>query len=90
MIRKKTCDHLKDLEPKPIPAEPVCEECVKIGGSWVHLRMCNECGKVHCCDSSPHKHATAHHKETGHAVVLSAEPGERWAWCYVDKVFQEY
>jgi hypothetical protein len=59
-----------------------CEECLKMGGRWVHLRYCLECGHVGCCDSSPNKHATAHFRGTGHALVTSAEPGEDWAWCY--------
>lgn len=89
-MKQKVCSHLEGFAPQALPAEPVCEECVKTGDRWVHLRQCQECGKVHCCDSSPNKHATAHHRSTGHAVVISAEPGERWAWCYEDEVFMEY
>jgi uncharacterized UBP type Zn finger protein len=63
-----------------------CEECLKSGERWVHLRMCLKCGHVGCCDSSPNKHATAHWRYTGHPIVRSLEPGERWRWCYVDKV----
>ncbi|HEU4921696.1 MAG TPA: TerC/Alx family metal homeostasis membrane protein [Burkholderiales bacterium] len=62
-----------------------CEECLKSGERWVHLRMCLKCGHVGCCDSSPNKHATAHFRATGHPIVRSLEPGERWRWCYVDK-----
>jgi uncharacterized UBP type Zn finger protein len=62
-----------------------CEDCLRIGARWVHLRECLTCGHVGCCDSSPNKHATAHFRATGHPIVSSAEPGETWAWCYVDQ-----
>lgn len=63
---------------------PGCEDCLRTGGIWVHLRECLTCGHVGCCDSSPNKHATAHFHATEHPIVSSAEPGETWAWCYVD------
>lgn len=63
-----------------------CEECLASGDSWVHLRICLTCGHVGCCDSSPNRHATKHYHATGHPVVASWEPGERWAWCYEDGV----
>ncbi|MFL5846224.1 MAG: UBP-type zinc finger domain-containing protein [Solirubrobacteraceae bacterium] len=63
-----------------------CEDCLKTGDRWVHLRMCQICGHVGCCDSSPNKHATAHHGETGHPVIRSIEPGEDWSWCYDDQL----
>jgi uncharacterized UBP type Zn finger protein len=63
-----------------------CEECVKTGDSWVHLRMCLVCGHVGCCDESKNRHATRHFKGTHHPLIRSIEPGEDWAWCYVDKV----
>jgi uncharacterized UBP type Zn finger protein len=69
-----------------LPQLEGCEECLEIGGSWVHLRMCLTCGKVGCCDSSPNRHASAHFKEDGHPLVRSAEPGEDWVWCYVDQL----
>ncbi len=62
-----------------------CEDCMKTGGQWVHLRECLSCGHVGCCDSSPNQHATAHFRQTGHPIISSAEPGETWCWCYVDK-----
>ena len=62
-----------------------CQECMKTGSRWVHLRQCLSCGEVGCCDSSPNKHATKHFKATGHPIASSAEPGETWAWCYVDE-----
>jgi hypothetical protein len=63
-----------------------CEDCLAIGGQWVHLRLCQACGHVACCDSSPNRHASAHHRETGHPVMRSIEPGEDWSWCFVDEV----
>jgi len=79
------CSHLDLVQVTDLP-EPLrgCEECLKIGGRWVHLRMCLVCGKVGCCDNSPHRHATAHFHETEHPLIRSAEPGETWAWCYLD------
>ena len=62
-----------------------CEECLRSGSDWVHLRMCRSCGHVGCCDSSPGRHATAHFRETGHPIVRSFQPGERWSWFYVDE-----
>ena len=59
-----------------------CEECLRLGTPWVHLRLCLTCGKVGCCDSSPMRHARAHAGTSGHVVVRSLEPGESWRWCY--------
>jgi hypothetical protein len=67
-----------------------CEECVKTGDRWVHLRTCQTCGVTLCCDSSPNRHATAHARGSGHPVIASAEPGERWLYCYVDEVYATY
>ncbi len=64
-----------------------CEDCLKIGGAWVHLRECLTCGHVACCDSSPNRHATKHFRATRHPIVTSVEPGEDWTWCYVDGRF---
>lgn len=81
------CSHLDAIAVTELPPGPlVCEECSKIGGTWVHLRMCLVCGKIGCCDNSPNRHATAHFRETGHPLIRSAEPGESWSWCYVDDV----
>lgn len=63
-----------------------CDDCIKIGGSWVHLRLCLSCGHVGCCDSSPHRHATKHFERTRHPLIRSAQPGESWVWCYVDEM----
>ena len=67
----------------------VCEDCVRIGSWWVHLRMCATCGHVGCCDQSPNKHATQHFQSTGHPIIRSQERSEDWMWCYVDEVFLE-
>ena len=65
---------------------PGCEDCLKIGGTWVHLRMCHACGHIGCCDNSPNRHATAHFNASGHPLIRSVEPGEDWSWCYVDEL----
>ena len=79
------CQHLAGITPVAAHTKG-CEECLRIGSSWVHLRLCLECGHVGCCDSSPHRHATHHFRQTQHPIIASYEPGERWAWCYVDEV----
>lgn len=78
------CGHADGLPAAAGPAE-ACEDCLRIGGQWVHLRRCLTCDHVGCCDSSPNRHATAHAGGTGHPVVASAEPREHWAWCYPDQ-----
>jgi uncharacterized UBP type Zn finger protein len=77
------CEHEIGLNPVP-PRTSGCEECLKAGTRWVHLRLCLACGHVGCCDSSPGRHATQHFRQTDHPVIASYEPGERWAWCYAD------
>jgi CPA1 family monovalent cation:H+ antiporter len=70
----------------PEPKTPNgCEECLKLGTQWVHLRLCLSCGHVGCCDSSPMRHSTAHFNEIGHPVIRSFQPGEDWRWCYLDE-----
>ena len=82
-----SCTHLDQVRLVEPPAEVAgCEDCLAIGGTWVHLRMCMTCGHVGCCDSSPNRHATAHHAATGHPIVRSAQPGEEWSWCYEDQL----
>jgi len=82
-----TCAHLDSVQRLDLPPDVAgCEECLKLGMSWVHLRMCQSCGHIGCCDNSPGKHATAHFQETAHPIIRSAEPGEDWSWCYVDEV----
>ena len=72
------------------PRKRVCETCVKTGDRWVHLRTCQTCGVTLCCDSSPNRHASQHAQSSEHPVIASAEPGERWLYCYVDETFVEY
>ena len=84
-IKNPPCDHAAALRSAPAPHARGCEECLKSGGRWLHLRVCLECGHVGCCDSSPNRHATAHFHETSHALMGSMEPGERWGWCFVDE-----
>ena len=83
------CNHLQHFSPKP-SNKHVCEECAKTGSRWVHLRTCQTCGVTLCCNSSPNTHMTKHYQATGHAVVISAEPGEFWAYCYEDDAFVRY
>jgi monovalent cation/hydrogen antiporter len=79
------CEHMLNVPvPEPEAHAAGCEECLKIGQKWVHLRKCLVCGHVGCCDSSIGRHATRHFGETGHEVMRSAEPGETWRYCYVD------
>jgi len=84
------CNHIEAIKDVKQPAQRQCEECVKIGASWVHLRTCQQCGATLCCDSSPNKHATKHARSSGHPVIASAERGERWLYCYPDDEFVEY
>ena len=81
----KHCNHLKE-SPKAKPRAEGCEECLKMGDDWVHLRACLQCGHVGCCDSSKNKHATRHFHATRHPLIQSIERGEDWMWCYVDEV----
>jgi hypothetical protein len=81
------CSHLNEVQVTALPDEIAgCEECLAIGSTWMHLRMCETCGKIGCCDSSPNRHASRHAAEASHPIVRSAEPGEDWSWCYVDQV----
>jgi uncharacterized UBP type Zn finger protein len=79
------CTHLDHIH-KVKPSAKGCEDCLKIGSTWVHLRLCMECGHVGCCDSSPNKHATKHFHKTKHPIMRSIEPGESWGWCYIDEI----
>jgi uncharacterized UBP type Zn finger protein len=81
------CTHLDTIAVIDLPESIAgCEECLKTGDRWLHLRMCTACGKIGCCDSSPNRHASRHAAEAGHPIARSAEPGEDWSWCYVDEV----
>lgn len=79
------CTHLDQIRVTSTEKD-FCEDCVKTGDTWVHLRLCVECGHVGCCDSSKNRHATKHFHKTKHPVIRSNEPGENWGWCYVDKL----
>lgn len=81
------CDHIQTSSEEMQGNTEGCEECEKIGSTWVHLRLCLGCGHVGCCDSSVNKHATKHFKQTQHPVIKSYQPGENWKWCYLDSVF---
>jgi hypothetical protein len=83
-MARKPCTHLAAIQEVKHPAQHHCDECVKVGGRWVHLRTCQTCGVTLCCDSSPARHASAHARGSGHPVIASAEPGERWLYCYQD------
>ena len=82
MQRCAHLDQIRDVE----PSAPGCEECLKTGDTWVHLRECLSCGHVGCCDSSPNRHATKHFRAMEHPIVRSFEPGEDRIWCYVDEI----
>ena len=81
-----TCEHFDQIRPVE-PRSDGCEECLRSGDSWVHLRLCMTCGHVGCCDDSKNKHASAHFRHTHHPIVRSFEPGENWGWCFVDEAF---
>lgn len=83
-----TCTHL-DGEIDAPPTAGGCVECLATGGRWVHLRRCAECGHIGCCDNSPGRHATAHHRSTEHPLIQSFEPGEEWFYCYPDDLMFE-
>jgi uncharacterized UBP type Zn finger protein len=79
------CPHLSGIQ-EVTPSADGCEDCLRIGGSWVHLRLCLACGHVGCCDESPNRHASAHFRARGHPMIRSFEPDESWMWCFVDEV----
>jgi uncharacterized UBP type Zn finger protein len=81
------CTHLEHVQITELPEEVEgCADCLAAGTGWLHLRICLECGHVGCCDSSPQRHASAHARESDHPIMRSLEPGEDWAWCFVDEV----
>jgi uncharacterized UBP type Zn finger protein len=84
-----TCPHVAGINRREKPTGKGCEECLKSGDTWVHLRVCLTCGHVGCCDSSKGKHATKHYHATTHPMVRSLERGEDWGWCYVDDAYFE-
>jgi uncharacterized UBP type Zn finger protein len=86
MMEAPICAHLEQVR-VGVPEEVAgCEKCLRVGGRWVHLRVCRSCGRVGCCDSSPNQHASKHAAATGHPIVSSLVPGEDWSWCYLDEV----
>ncbi|HET9995498.1 MAG TPA: UBP-type zinc finger domain-containing protein [Candidatus Acidoferrum sp.] len=82
------CTHLDQIR-RVKPKTKGCEECLKMGDDWVHLRLCLSCGHVGCCDDSKNKHAAKHFHATKHAIIRSFEPGEKWMWCYIDELMFE-
>ena len=84
------CAHITTIKMVRQAKKHECEECVKTGSRWVHLRTCQECGVTLCCDSSPNQHASKHARASQHPVIASAEPGERWLYCYPHDAFAEY
>jgi len=86
----ESCAHIDGLAAVKAPKAHLCEECVKIGAQWVHLRTCQTCGMTLCCDSSPNRHASRHARSVKHPVIASAEPGERWLYCFADDAYGEY
>jgi uncharacterized UBP type Zn finger protein len=89
MSSTAACAHIANLKTVVHAKRRECEDCVKTGSEWVHLRTCQTCGGTRCCDSSPNRHASKHAKSSGHPVICSAEPGENWLYCYPDDDFVE-
>src|SRR3954469_12439816 len=92
MREQAPCEHLDAAVHRKHGVKPSghgCQECLKSGSAWMHLRLCLECGHVGCCDNSPNRHATKHHHATGHPVIRSYEPSEAWAYCYEDDTMLE-
>ncbi|CAM3447759.1 UBP-type zinc finger domain-containing protein [Zobellia roscoffensis] len=86
----RKCGHLEAITEVKIAKAHECEECIKTGDNWVHLRTCQICGITLCCDSSPNQHASKHAASTNHPVISSAERNERWLWCYIDEEIATY
>jgi ubiquitin-hydrolase Zn-finger-containing protein len=84
------CPHIRAITDIKQPERRVCEECVKTNASWMHLRTCQQCGVTLCCDNSPNRHASKHARASHHPVIASAEPDERWLYCFPDDAFAEY
>jgi len=86
-MNNAVCTHLDQIAVRDLPESVEgCEDCLKTGDKWLHLRICLTCGHVGCCDNSPNRHATAHARATSHPIIRSLEPGEDWNWCYIDEV----
>ena len=81
------CTHTGSIQLTQLPPDiPGCEDCLRTGDRWLHLRMCMTCGHIGCCDSSPNRHARGHAETSGHPIIRSAEPGEGWSYCFLDDV----
>jgi len=89
MMSPPSCEHVSQIQDVKPGTPNGCEECLAMGSTWVHLRLCLTCGHVGCCDNSPNRHATKHFHATQHPIIRSFEPGEDWGWCYVDELFLE-
>jgi hypothetical protein len=89
-MNNEPCAHIRAISEVKLPEVLECEECVKIGARWVHLRICQTCRVTLCCDDSPNRHATKHARASEHPVIASAQPGERWLYCYPDDAFVGY
>ena len=89
-MKEEACSHIEAISAVKSPRRRECEECVKMGARWVHLRTCQSCGITLCCDSSPNRHASQHARTSKHPVIASAEPGERWLYCYPDDAIAEF
>jgi uncharacterized UBP type Zn finger protein len=89
-VKERACAHIETIINVKPPRRRECEECVKARARWVHLRTCQTCGVTLCCDSSPNRHASVHAQSTAHPVIASAEPGERWLYCYPDDAIAQY
>jgi uncharacterized UBP type Zn finger protein len=84
---QQACTHLDRVSIQQLPPSvDGCEDCLRTGGQWLHLRICLGCGHVGCCDDSPNRHASAHWRSSGHPLMRSLEPGEEWSWCFIDEV----
>lgn len=90
MADQTSCAHIAAVQTVKHARRRECDECVKIGAWWMHLRTCQTCNATLCCDNSPNRHATQHAHGSGHPVIASAEPGERWLFCYPDDAFADY
>jgi len=88
-MQSNLCLHLKHPGNAKPNTPDGCEECLKSGDTWVHLRLCLKCGHVGCCDDSKNKHATKHYHATNHPVIRSFQLGEHWEWCFVDQAFAD-
>jgi hypothetical protein len=89
-MKQGACGHISAIESVKQARARECEECVKLGSAWVHLRTCQTCGVTLCCDSSPNRHASKHARANSHPVIASAETSERWLYCFPDDAFADY